>query len=159
MKLRRAVPEDLPYILRLEKHYNELGFIGADSLETHQRRFADPDCLYWVVESNGQPAGYAVLRGLASPNRSVELKRIAIAEPGQGLGRRVLAAIIAEAFENLSAHRLWLDVFDHNLRAQHVYRSLGFVQEGVLRECVHYNGIYRSLVLMSILEFEYRARR
>jgi RimJ/RimL family protein N-acetyltransferase len=159
MKLRRAVPEDLPYILRVEKQYSELGFVGPDDFETHQRRLCDPDCLYWLVESEGRPAGYVILRGLASPNRSIELKRIIIAEPGRGLGKQVMGAILAEVFDTVSAHRLWLDVFEDNLRAQHVYRSVGFVQEGMLRECVRYRDRYRSLILMSMLESEYRAKR
>jgi RimJ/RimL family protein N-acetyltransferase len=51
---------------------------------------------------------------------------------------------------------LWLDVFEHNARARHVYRSVGFVEEGVLRECVKQQERYASLVVMSILENEYR---
>jgi RimJ/RimL family protein N-acetyltransferase len=138
--------------------YRELGFVGGDEAAVHQQRISDPDCLYWLVESAGQPAGYVILRGLASPNRCVELKRIAIADPERGLGRLVLRAVLEEVFGSLAAHRIWLDVFDHNLRAQHVYRSLGFAQEGTLRECVKYGDRYRSLILMAMLESEYRAK-
>ena len=68
--------------------------------------------------------------------------RIVISEPGQGLGRMVLRAIMSKVFDELGAHRLWLDVFEYNARARHVYRSLGFVEESV-------DG---SLVVMSISE-------
>jgi RimJ/RimL family protein N-acetyltransferase len=54
---------------------------------------------------------------------------------------------------------VWLDVFEDNFRAQHGYRSLGFVEEGMLRECVHHDGRYRSLILMGMLESEYRSKR
>ena len=111
------------------------------------------------VESDERPAGFAILRGLTLPNRSIELKRNVIAEPGRGLGKQAMAAILAEMFGHLSAHRVWLDAFEDNLRAQHVYRSLGFVKEGMVRECVYHEGRYRSLILMSMLESEYRSRR
>jgi RimJ/RimL family protein N-acetyltransferase len=159
LKLRRGVPEDLAFILPLEAKYRELSFLGGDPPEVHRQRFSDPDCRYWIAELGGRPAGYVIMRGLASPNRNIELKRIAIADPERGLGRRVLAAIFEEVFDKLGAHRLWLDVFPHNQRAQHLYQSVGFVQEGVLRECVKFGDRYDSLILMSMLEPEYRARR
>ncbi len=81
-----------------------------------------------------------------------------IAEPGQGLGRRVLEAILHKVFDEFSAHRLWLDVFTDNDRARHLYRSIGFVEEGVLRECVRRGDLYRSLLIMSMLGSEYRER-
>ncbi|MGD0301437.1 MAG: GNAT family protein, partial [Bryobacteraceae bacterium] len=104
------------------------------------------------------PAGHVILRGIQSVNCSVELMRVVVSEPGQGLGRAVLDAIVTKVFDELAAHRLWLDVFEHNARARHVYRSVGFVEEGVLRECVKRQEQYASLVVISILEDEYRAR-
>ena len=155
--LRQALVEDIPYIQLLEKKFSDLEQVGTDSSETHQRQLSDPDCAYWIVESEGRPAGFVILRGLASENRCIELKRIVIADPGRGLGRRVLLEIIRRSFTELSAHRLWLDVYEDNSRARHVYRSVGFVEEGMLRECIRRGEQYRSLVLMSILENEYRA--
>jgi RimJ/RimL family protein N-acetyltransferase len=70
----------------------------------------------------------------------------------------VLHAVIQKAFREFAAHRLWLDVFDDNARARHLYQSLGFVEEGVLRECIRWPDRFRSLVVMSMLEQEYRAR-
>jgi diamine N-acetyltransferase len=158
MTLRRGTVEDLSYILGLERTFRELGFVGGDDITVHQRRLADPDCWYCIVETESRRAGYAILRGLTSVNGSVELKRIAISEPGRGLGRRLLEAILKKAFDEFSAHRIWLDVFTENSRARHVYRSVGFVEEGVLRECVKHGDTYRSLVLMSMLESEYQGR-
>ncbi len=159
MNLRRALPQDLPYILQLEQKFRNLGLLGGDEIDTHERQMSDPDCAYWIVETEDGAAGFVILRGLQSKNKCVELKRIAIAEPGRGLGRRVLSEIIKMAFSELDAHRLWLDVFEHNVRARHVYRSMGFVEEGTLRECVKWQELYRSLVVMSILAEEYSTRR
>jgi RimJ/RimL family protein N-acetyltransferase len=63
-----------------------------------------------------------------------------------------------KAFHEFGAHRLWLDTYSDNTRAQHVYRSAGFSQEGVMRECKKWGDEYRSLMLMSILESEYTSR-
>lgn len=155
--LRPATPNDLAFIVELERAFCDLGFVGADSIETHQRQLSDPDCLYCLVQANTDRAGYVIIRGLTSVNRCVELKRIVIAEPGRGLGRLVLSAILNKVFTEFSAHRLWLDVYEDNHRARRVYRALGFVEEGTLRECIRHGARYRSLVVMSMLESEYRA--
>jgi diamine N-acetyltransferase len=154
MTLRRALAADLPFILEHEHKFRDLGFVGGDDARTHERQLADPDCLYLLIEAESSPAGYAILRGLASVNGSVELKRIVVAEPGKGVGRRALAAVIDKVFREFRTHRFWLDVFEDNSRARHVYRSLGFVEEGVLRECIKRGETYRSLVVMSMLETE-----
>ena len=88
-------------------------------------------------------------------HRSIEIMRIVVRTPGRGLGRQILEEVIRIAFEELSAHRLWLDVFEHNARAHHLYKSLGFVEEGVLREAVYRDGKHYSQILMSLLDREY----
>lgn len=154
MKLRRANNADLAFIIQIEREFSDLGVVGSDDARTHELRMTDPDCLYMVVEENGEKAGFVILCGLTSTNKSAELKRIVIAKPGRGLGRMVLRAIVAQVFDDLSAHRLWLDVYEDNHRARHVYRSVGFVEEGTLRECVKHGDKYRSLVVMSMLDSE-----
>lgn len=103
-------------------------------------------------------AGFAILRGLTSPHRSIRLQRIAVAKPGKGLGRLMLAGVLECVFLELKAHRLWLDVFEANTRAQHVYESLGFQREGTLREAIFRDGEYHTQILMSILNREYATK-
>jgi diamine N-acetyltransferase len=140
MTLRRASIQDVTFIVALEQKFRGHNLVGSDDVATHERQMNDPDCQYWIVEHGDSPAGHIILRGIQSVDRSVELKRIVISEPGRGLGRIALRATISKVFDELGAHRLWLDVFEHNARARHVYRSVGFVEEGV-------DG---SLVVMSI---------
>ena len=156
IQLRKAAFADLAFILALEKRFADLGFLGPDSEPVHAERFGSPDSAYFVIERDEQPAGFVILRGLRSTNRSIELKRVAVSEPGQGIGREALRQVIRMAFDELAAHRLWLDIFSDNHRARATYRALGFVVEGTLRECVWYDNKFRSLVLMSMLEEEFR---
>jgi hypothetical protein len=66
-----------------------------------------------------------------------------------------MASVKQVVFDQWQAHRLWLDVFDDNHRARHVYASEGFIEEGALRECVSVEGRFKSLVVMSFLAQEY----
>jgi RimJ/RimL family protein N-acetyltransferase len=63
------------------------------------------------------------------------------------------------AFDDLGAHRLWLDVKQRNARAQALYESEGFVLEGVLRESVRVQGGFESMMVLSMLESEFAQRR
>jgi RimJ/RimL family protein N-acetyltransferase len=83
---------------------------------------------------------------------------------GQGFGRAALRVAKRVVFDDLGAHRFWLDVKQRNARAQAFYDSEGFVIEGTLREAVRTRledgkvG-YDSLVVWSMLRSEFAARR
>lgn len=61
------------------------------------------------------------------------------------------------AFEALKLHRLELDVYSFNPRAENVYLKAGFRREGIRREAVFLDGQYADDILMSILEDEWKA--
>ena len=63
------------------------------------------------------------------------------------------------AFESLKLHRLELDVFSFNIRAQKAYRKAGFKTEGVLRDAIWTGEDYADDILMAILEDEWRERK
>lgn len=148
--------EDIPLIMKLERIPEFHTMVGVCSEQEHVAAFHDPDVRYFVVSENkGETAGFALLRGLQSPHRNLELKRFVIAEPGRGLGYRALAALMAHVFQQLHAHRLWLDVYETNTRAQHLYRKAGFQQDGIFREAIFRDGEFHTLLLMSILDREY----
>src|SRR5262249_47547027 len=56
MRLRPATLEDLTFLGQLERRFCELGCVGSDCPDEHRDRMADPDCRYYLVEENGQPA-------------------------------------------------------------------------------------------------------
>lgn len=111
-----------------------------------------------IIESQplGQRLGFVILAGLTSESRSIEFMRIVVQEKGQGYGRETVRAVERYAFDTLSAHRLWLDVKAHDTRARALYEKEGFRHEGTLRECLVGPEGFESLVVMSMLEHEYR---
>ena len=70
--------------------------------------------------------------------------------------RTIESLIKGGAFDELGAHRLWLDVKPFNDRARALYRSEGFVEEGVLRGALlEPDGTFQDLVVMSLLRPEW----
>lgn len=159
MLLRLAVTADIPRIVALERTPGARQFVGQWTEERHRATLAGADARYLVSESDsGALLAYVILRGLSEESGAIELKRVVVAEPMRGLGRRVLIDVIRMVFEDFHAHRLFLDVYDDNVRARHLYESLGFVYEGKMRDATRRDETYCDLRLMSMLENEYRAQ-
>lgn len=156
--MRRTAESDLDFVLAAEGAEENRRFVGRWARAQHREALSNPDLAHLVVESvdDARPVGYVIMAGLLDANRSVEFRRVVITEKGRGYGREVLRAVKRMAFEELKAHRLWLDVREKNERARRLYESEGFVVEGTLRECVSVEDGWESLVLMSLLEQEYR---
>lgn len=73
---------------------------------------------------------------------------------GKGIGRAVTKCVIEWAFSELNLNRMSLSVLSNNTRAVNLYKSLGFKEEGRLREAQFKNGRYVDVILMSILASE-----
>ena len=157
MILRDSRQDELAWVMGLESDPEAARFIVSWSEAQHRAALSDPDQAHLIVEKDGQAVGFVLLASQQDANRSVELRRIIVTPPGEGLGRAALALVIAHAFDDLDAHRLWLDVKVDNDRAQRAYRRAGFVAEGVLRESLRSGDVYESLLVMSLLAGE-RAR-
>jgi len=160
MKIRNAIAADVPLICAIESEPEFREFVGRWLEQEHSQALASPDAAYLIAEDDaGEPVGFAILLGLQSEHKSLELKRLVVTTPGQGTGTALLRAAAERAFVRHSAHRLWLDVFATNARARHVYQTFGFRTEGVLRDAIYREGEYHSLVVMSLLAEEYSASR
>ncbi len=158
IRLRPSGEEDLALVLELEADPDNAPFIIRWPADAHLAAISDPDRAHLMVEARDshRAIGYLILAGLRSPHRSIEFVRVTLARKGEGYGRECLGAIKAMAFDSLGAHRLWLDVMSHNARAKALYLAEGFIEEGTLRESVEVDGRRVDLVVLSMLEREYR---
>jgi UDP-4-amino-4,6-dideoxy-N-acetyl-beta-L-altrosamine N-acetyltransferase len=75
---------------------------------------------------------------------------------GKGYGTQIMQMVMEYCFNYLNMHRLWLLVLENNVRAQTVYKKVGFKTEGRYRQAVYRNGQYYDYVLMSLLKGENR---
>ena len=157
---------DLDFVISVEQDPANRPFITPWDRTQHEGAIRFPDFRHFIVEAGpGYPsAGFVILQGCRNPHRSIELKRIVLqpAVQGRGIGSACIRLLAQMAFRDLGAHRFWLDVKALNVRAQALYRSEGFVEEGRLRESVRLSidgaDGYDSLVVMSMLDREYQAR-
>ena len=77
-------------------------------------------------------------------------------EPGKGLMRDALSALMDHAFEDRSIHRVAANILPTNRRSLALVRALGFIREGVLRGLIEIDGAWRDHDCWSMLSTEWR---
>jgi diamine N-acetyltransferase len=160
LRLRPTMLSDLDFVQTVETDPANLPYITPWERTQHEGAVRFPDFRHFIVEAGDDwaRAGFVILQGCRNRHQSVELKRIVLQPKGQGLGRACVRLLKRMAFRDLHAHRFWLDEKLRNVRAQALYASEGFVEEGRLRESVKLDDGYESLIVMSLLDREYEAR-
>jgi RimJ/RimL family protein N-acetyltransferase len=161
VRLRPTMTSDLDFVISVEQDPLNRPFITPWDRTQHEGAIRFPDFRHFIVEAGAgyASAGFVILQGCRNPHHSIELKRMVLspALQGRGIGRQCIRSLAQMAFRDLHAHRFWLDVKGRNVRAQALYRSEGFVEEGRLRESVLTDEGYDALIVMSMLEQEHAA--
>ena len=144
--------ENLPKVVQIESENPE--FIGQYDIDRHKAVIEDKDEMHLSIfdKSDNLMIGHIIIAGLENSNDSIEFRRIVISKKGKGFGKDAISLIKKYCFEDLRAHRVWLDVFDDNNRAVSLYQLQGFRIDGVLRDAVIRDGKYCSLLIMSLLK-------
>jgi RimJ/RimL family protein N-acetyltransferase len=75
----------------------------------------------------------------------------------RGLGTEATRLLLGHAFTVLDLHRVSLEVYAFNPRAQHVYEKAGFTVEGIKRDALRFDGQRVNAVMMSLLAPEWTA--
>ncbi len=73
----------------------------------------------------------------------------------KGNGKDAINLMLDFGFNYLNLHNIKLDVLDINERAIRCYKSCGFKEYGIRRECRYINGKYYNIINMDILKTEF----
>jgi RimJ/RimL family protein N-acetyltransferase len=75
---------------------------------------------------------------------------------GKGIGKKVAQQVTAIAFDSLSLHRVLAVMSELNTASIKCFLRTGFSEEGWLRDGYYRDGEFHDLILLSILESEWR---
>lgn len=162
IRLRRADLSDLEFILNLQVIPENLKFIVPFDKKFHTKILTS-DCtekMDLIVEERetNLPVGYFMLSELDNPHNKVEITQGIIAKKNCGYGRETFNLLLTWIFDVKKSHRAFLDCKEYNSVGIHIYESLGFKREGIMRDVICTNGIYENLILFGILEDEFKRR-
>lgn len=113
----------------------------------------------FVIETKEDgPVGIATLTNIDWKNRRAThgIKLLNKEKRSKGIGTDSVMAIMRYAFDELQLHRLDGSWFTDNVPSQNLYKKCGWVEEGVRKDYVFKGGKYKDLVVVRILENEYR---
>lgn len=166
--IRKTTFEDIKTFYKWEQQDAVTKFFsikeGQTEEEAFAKFFADEDDesaiqMTIILKDTNEIIGRIVLADIIHGWKA-EIWRIYIGDTklrGKGLGKQAMEAIMKFSFDTLELQRLYLDFYTGN-PAEHLYKSLGFVEEGVLRRNCRKNGILYDVHLMSMLKPEYEKR-
>lgn len=159
LRLERGGEADLPFVMATERRPGYEKLVGRWEYDRHAAALVDGRHTYFIARQGGKPAGFVILRDWQGPEQVAYIKRAAVAEPGRGLGRRMMELVADAVFEQTGSHRLFLGLFPDNERARRAYEAAGFVAEGISRGRAFFCGEHRDELVMAILRPEWRSRR
>jgi len=145
--------------ITLQSHLAWYGRVAADAGQIYYAVDAllDPE----TAESLRDPIliGVVGLSNIDAHHQSAEFGRFMIGHPrfkSAGCGREAAYLVCDHAFNTLGLNRVWAEVIAGNERALGLYQSIGFEQEGVLREHILKGGHYVDVVRIAMLAADFR---
>jgi ribosomal protein S18 acetylase RimI-like enzyme len=125
--LRPTTPSDLAFATGLERHPDNRELIGQWSDAEHEEAIARRNRReHWIIERDGQRAGYLIAFDGLDRAAGIYVKRILVADKERGTGSAALAGFLDDACARPGVEFVWLLVREKNFRAQAVYKKLGF---------------------------------
>ena len=162
VKLRRAEPRDLDFLVELmtqEDVEENLAVVrprDRDGLAAEiERSQAEPEEFgRFVIEVDGEPAG---LMGFEVANRRSRIANLGSLAVHPDFRGRHLADEAARLFQrhllhDLGYHRLQLEIYGFNERAQRHAERAGFVREGVRRKAYRRNDEWVDSVIYGLVQ-------
>jgi RimJ/RimL family protein N-acetyltransferase len=163
VRLRDLVEADLDTLCKWRNDPQVSHFLSnrvktQDEVVGWFRRITDtPKNLLKGIMVGDRLVGYCIVEDVDGLNGKCEVG-IVIGDTtswGRGVGRIVGQKLLKYCFAELHLHRVLAVVAKGNARSEALFRGLGFVHEGTLREATVIDGSHTDLLCYSMLKQEY----
>lgn len=171
LNIRNSVFEDCQYFASWEVSPEVTKYFSISSGQTYAdtaTKFVlqdndDTMMLFTIMSKHtNKPIGRIVVSDINKEYDSLNIFRMYIANPedrAKGYGTEALTSFLEYAFINMHMERVTIDYFADNDEFAHIYRRMGFKDEGTLRNGCKKDGKYYSLNKMSMLRTEFFENR
>jgi RimJ/RimL family protein N-acetyltransferase len=152
--IRRARDEDAAFIERLFLLPHVKAFLNAPTSDQIVASLKRAGTESYIVDKDGEPVGHLALH---DNGFLIDIGVIAVTEPRRGTGSFALECALRRAFEELHAHRVFLEVREDNAAMCRLAGRAGLLREGVYRDGYYHNesGRYVNLCPYGMLAYEY----
>lgn len=109
-----------------------------------------------IFTVNGEKAGFTKFYSIDNVNNNCVLGAdIHMNFRGQGHAKHMWALMLQYAFQKLKLFRVSLTTAEFNDKAIHIYKNLGFIEEGRFNKSLCRGDIYYDQILMYMISFNY----
>lgn len=113
-----------------------------------------------IFEVDNQRAGFCKFYDINHVNRNCVLGADLTSQfRNRGLAKYMWQLMLITSFDGLQLHRVSLTTAEYNTIAQHVYKGLGFKEEGRLIQSLFRDGRYYDQLLMYLLADDWNSSR
>lgn len=161
VRLRRAESGDLDFLVELLTHEEVEPFMAVirprdrEGVQAEiERSLAEPQEFgRFVIEVDGRPAGLMGFEVANRRSRIANLGSLAVHPDfrGRRLADRAARLFQLHLLDDLGYHRLQLEIYGFNERAQRHAERAGFVREGVRRKAYDRHGEWVDSVIYGLL--------
>jgi hypothetical protein len=74
----------------------------------------------------------------------------------EGLAEDACTNLLHYAFKELCLNKIWTEIYAFDYKKTELYKKMGFIQDGILRQDCFYNGRWWDSVILSILASEFK---
>lgn len=123
------------------------------------KNLMDKDNFRFIIDTPEDGAvGIVTLTNIDWKNRSAMhgIKLSNKEKRGKGIGTDAVMALQRYVFDELGFHRLDGARFEFNVRSERLYKKCGWKDEGIKRDFAFKRGEWRNLIMMGVLETDYR---
>jgi len=167
VRLRLVEEEDLPLLVAWRNtpsiwagFFNKFPLSMAGQKAWFANLVADQRKTLFVICTleGDEPIGTIGLEHIDFANQSTEFGNILIGKQeciGKGYATEATELMLSYCFLRLNMNRIYLEVYADNAKAVKLYERCGFRIEGTLREAQFEGGVFKDLLVMSILRREF----
>jgi len=165
IEIRSHRISDIPYRVIWLNNPNVNQYIGefsgqkttlAKQKAWFNKYLKDKNKKFFTISYGKIPIGFMGLSRIDKINHNADAF-IAIGDDkyrGKGFGKIAMQYLVKFGFKKLGLHKISLGVFEKNKPAVKLYKKLGFVTEGILKDDVFFAGEYHNQILMAIFSKE-----
>lgn len=165
IRLRKADMKDIDALYEIKNDIKSASLLGGFSngysrkdienwINYHNNK---QDEVIFLIETlkNEKVIGHVGLYNIDFRVRKAEFAILIAGDENQGKGYGTLCTefMIQYAFSELNTRKITLSLLSDNVRALNLYKKLGFVQEGLLKEEQYKNGRYHNVILMALFNY------
>ena len=158
-KIRLIEREDLDFIREIRSDPETTKYLGTFELLSKEKQekwfeglLNDNSRMYFIFELNKKRIGYLRITVIDYINRSMCVGGdIHKKFRGKGYSKKMFDLIFDLGFYKMNFNKMWLYALESNARARHIYKKLGFKENGISREAVYKDGKYLDYIYMDIL--------